>query len=264
MPCGQANPVSGGFELSGRWPFASGIRHSSWLWCGAVVPGKEPPEIRIMSFPKSDAEVIDDWHVSGLRGTGSCDVEVKKLHVPKEFTWALFTDPPQRGGPLYRHGLPAFVTIEHSAFAAGAARRVLDETAALSKNKRRGMPPTPLVERGAFQEAIGKSELQLGAARQLVLRTHEQAFEKVSNGELLSPRDQATLRGCACYITEVAQSVIAHMFRFAGAGALHKSSAIQRYQRDITAAGQHLLVSDSAYEVHGRATLGFDNINPMA
>ena len=223
MPGGQATRVNGGFQLSGRWPFASGVRHSSWLWCGAVVPGTDPPEIRILSFPKDDAEVIDDWHVSGLKGTGSCDVEVRNLQVPQEFTWALFADPPQRGGPLYRLGLPAFVTIEHSAFAAGAARRILDETVALSKNKKRGMPPTPVVDRGTFQAALGKSELRLAAARHLVLRTHEEAFERVSRGETLGPRDQAALRGCACYITEVAQSIAARMFRLAGAGARHNS-----------------------------------------
>lgn len=264
LPGGQAMPTDGGYKLSGRWPFASGVRHSEWIWCGSLVPTGAEPEFRMCTFRLSDAEVVDDWHVSGLKGTGSCDVVVDDLFIPTEFTWHPFADPPKRGGPLYRLGLPGILTNEHAAFASGAARRVLSEVIELSKVKKRGIPPAPLGDRGSFQLAVGRAKMELDAARAHAINVHQSAFNKVSSGAALTPSDQTELRASATYITEVALSVTSGMFRAAGASSLHSSSVIQRYYRDLVAAGQHFMVSDSAYESYGKACLGVEDVNPMS
>jgi len=76
MPTGQAVPTDGGYRLSGRWAFVSGVRHAQWITAGVRVvrPGDAPPEQRMMSFPAAAAQIHDNWRVAGLQGTGSCDV----------------------------------------------------------------------------------------------------------------------------------------------------------------------------------------------
>ncbi|HUS24234.1 MAG TPA: acyl-CoA dehydrogenase family protein [Candidatus Binatia bacterium] len=86
MPKGQVTPVEGGFRFSGRWGFSSGIDHAQWVFLGGLIFSKEPnvpPEYRTFLLPKSDYEVVDTWHVMGLKATGSKDVVVKDVFVPE-------------------------------------------------------------------------------------------------------------------------------------------------------------------------------------
>ncbi|MGH8456162.1 MAG: acyl-CoA dehydrogenase family protein, partial [Stenotrophobium sp.] len=86
MPKGQVTPVEGGFKFSGRWGFSSGIDHCQWVFLGGLIfskDGKTPPEYRTFLLPRSDFEVVDTWHVVGLKGTGSNDIVVKDVFVPE-------------------------------------------------------------------------------------------------------------------------------------------------------------------------------------
>jgi alkylation response protein AidB-like acyl-CoA dehydrogenase len=111
IPAGVATPVDGGYRLSGRWPFASGVRHAEWLTAGCWVrrDAQDPGERHIAVFPAVAAEIHDNWHVAGLESTGSNDFSVTDLFVPADFVWNPATARPRRGGPLYRLGMPAFV-----------------------------------------------------------------------------------------------------------------------------------------------------------
>ena len=126
-PYGVATPVEGGYRLTGRWPFGSGVRHAEWISAGVRVVGDadRPAQLRV-AMPRHQVEVHDNWNVMGLRGTGSCDFSVDDLFVPERFAWDVSRTEPTRGGALYRLGRPGFVTNEHSAFALGVGRRALD------------------------------------------------------------------------------------------------------------------------------------------
>ena len=82
MPVGTAAPVEGGFRLSGRWKYASGSDHTDWAFLGGTPPGGELEERRIFLVPKSDYEIVDVWHVAGLKATGSQDIVIKDVFVP--------------------------------------------------------------------------------------------------------------------------------------------------------------------------------------
>ena len=77
MPTGQATPVAGGYRVSGRWSFVSGVRHAQWITAGVRVvrAGDAPPEQRMMVFPAAAAQIHDNWQVAGLQGTGRCALE---------------------------------------------------------------------------------------------------------------------------------------------------------------------------------------------
>ena len=265
MPSGQAVPVEGGYQVSGRWAFASGIRHASWVSGTAWVVrgGVQTDERRVFVVRADEVEIHDTWHVAGLRGTGSCDFSVKDHFVPEAFTWDMERARPQRGGPLYRLGLPGFVTNEHVAFALGVARRALDAITALAATKSRGVRPSPLAGRATVQRFLGEAELRLRAARALAVELNEAAWTTVQIGDDLTGRQHAELRSAAVLATEVALDITARAFRYAGGGALYDASVLQRCLRDLSAGAQHFMVSDSAYEGLGQILLGLPG-EPMA
>ena len=258
-PFGTAVPVNGGYQVSGRWRFGSGILHSQWVAAGARVVAEEdghPAQVRVV-VPTSDLEIHDNWQVMGLRGTGSCDFSADNLFVPARFAWDVSSAEPKRGGGLYRMGRPGFVTNEHSAFALGVARRALDVVAEEAASKMRGYnSENPLTRRPVFQRALGECDLRLRAARALNVETLEEAWQAASRGETPNDPLQARMRGCATYTTEVAADVVAQAFRYAGGSALFGSNLLQQCLRDINAAAQHQMVSDTAYENHGQFLLG--------
>lgn len=280
-PSGKATAVDGGYLLSGRWQFASGVRHAEWIANGAILQpeaaaaanaegnagdsaaGNAEPKYLIMVYPASEATIHDNWHVSGLSGTGSNDVSVDGLFVPEEFTWDYSAWRAKRGGALYRMGRPGFVANEHVGFALGVARRALDETMALARSKRRGRPATSLADRQAFQRDMGECDLRLRAARLLSHSVFERAFAAASEGRLPPAEMQAEMRATASYATAVAVDAATAAFRYAGASAIFSGNILERCMRDINAAAQHFMVSESAIEQYGAGLLGARDVQPM-
>lgn len=267
MPTGTATPVDGGYLLSGRWAFASGVRHSQWLNAGVVVaPEGGAPAHHFFCFPTESAEIHDNWQVLGLQATGSCDFSVSELFVPREFVWDSHDTPPQRGGPLGHMGIPAYIANEHVGFALGVARRALDIITEVAGTRRRGFTPSPslLGSRPTFQRDLGECDLKLQAVQALAREVFEEAFATVSAGNSISPQFHAKTRSVGTYATDVAMGVVSTAFRYSGGSAIYLSNSMQRCLRDIETAAQHLLVNSSAYENHGQFMLGQPDANPMA
>jgi alkylation response protein AidB-like acyl-CoA dehydrogenase len=257
-PRGQATPVAGGYRVSGRWPFASGVRNAEWFCGGAAAPGPGgATETRMVFLPVSQITIHDNWQVMGLEGTGSCDVSIADVFIPQEFTWVAWQNP-QRGGPLYRMGRPAFVAAEHAAFALGAGRRALDGIIELAQGKQRGYTPdAPTVaRRPAFQRDLAEADLKLRAARALLLEVYQDVWTTACAGQPLSPQQQAETRSCTCYATQVACEAATVAYRYGGGEANYQSSILQRCLRDIHGAAQHQLVNNDAYEEHAQGLLG--------
>ena len=112
IPRGLATPVDGGWRVSGRWPFASGSAHSSWLLAGfRIVRDDEPgPEHMIFAAPIADVQFLDNWQVMGLQGTGSRDFVFTDYFVSEDLAFDLMSTDPRKGGPLFWLGRPGFVT----------------------------------------------------------------------------------------------------------------------------------------------------------
>jgi alkylation response protein AidB-like acyl-CoA dehydrogenase len=266
MP-GRAVPVDGGYRINGRWSWASGIRHAEWVGAHVLVEreGGGPPESREAMVPAAAVEIHDTWHVAGLKGTGSCDFSITDLFVPEGFTFDLRAMQPQRGGPLYQLGLPGLLVNELAGFSLGVARRALDAIIELAQTKRRGYgKQMPLAERAVFQRMIGESDLQLRAARGLVLDIFEKAWETVCAGKRPEPQLQVEMRSATTLVTDVALEVTTRAFRYGAGTAIHLNNVLQRCLRDLQVGAAHLLVSDSTYEQHGQCLLGLPGIDPMS
>ncbi|MGH7905496.1 MAG: hypothetical protein ACREP6_02605 [Candidatus Binataceae bacterium] len=263
---GKMTPADGGYRLTGHWSWGSGIRHVDWVTVPArVESGKGAGEVRFCIFPVAQCEIDDNWHVMGLKGTGSCDYSVTDLFVPEDFT---HLEPnaasPKRGGPLYRIGLPGFIANENAGFELGVARRALDEIVALAQSKQRGYhKKTPLIQRAVFQRAIGEDDLSLRAARALMIELLEDAWKTVCDGGRIEPRTQAALRSAGSLIMDVSLKAATDAFRYGGSSAIRSSNILQRCLRDLEAAGTHFIISDSSYENYGQFLLGLPQADPM-
>jgi alkylation response protein AidB-like acyl-CoA dehydrogenase len=264
MPGGHAVPVAGGYRVTGRWPFASGCQHAEWIFGAAVIAGSDPPRVQAMLFPIEDVTLLDTWHVGGLKGTGSGDFTVQDAFVPDEMSFALLDAVQLRGGPLYRLGTIGLLATEHGAFALGTARRALEEMRDLARTKRRGLTQQGVAGRSLFQFDLGYCEQALNAARANLVDAYRRAWQRVlETGETSPPEVQIELRGAAVFATDVAVDVTRRMFRHAGARALYSGNVIERCCRDMQAASQHYVMSQSSYELRGQALLGFEGLRPL-
>ena len=265
IPRGLATPVEGGWRVSGRWPFASGSAHSSWLLAGfRIVRDDEPgPEHMIMACPVEDVQFLNNWQVMGLQGTGSRDFVLTDYFVPEELAFDLPTTDPRKGGPMFWMGRPGFVTPDHAAFALGVARRALDEISLQAGSYQRGYLASPIGLRGALQHDLGKCDQQLRAARALCREALEDAWEFCLRNQRPDLESQLRLRGACVYATDIACQVATTAFRYGGGNAIYNDRVLQRCMRDINAAAQHFMVNTSAYDNLGQFRLGMANVNAM-
>ena len=116
---GQARRDGHHLVIDGRWPFNSGCVHADWYQTGIIVHGRRPtgrrpdgtPDLRFAYFPAAAAEIHDTWHATGLRGTGSHDVEVRQLRIPAEHSAAPMLDPARDDGPLWQLGFFPLLSV---------------------------------------------------------------------------------------------------------------------------------------------------------
>ena len=265
IPRGLATPLDGGWKVSGRWPFASGSAHSSWLLAGfRIVRDDAPgPEHMVMACAIDDVHFLDNWQVMGLQGTGSRDFVLTDYFVPYDMAFDLLTTDPRKGGPMFWLGRPGFVTPDHAAFALGVARRALDEISLQAGSYQRGYLASPIAHRGALHHDLGKCDQQLRAARSLCREALEEAWEFCLRGERPDLERQLRLRGACVYATDIACQVATMAFRYGGGSAIYNDRVLQRCMRDINAAAQHFMVNTSAYDNLGQFRLGMANVNAM-
>jgi alkylation response protein AidB-like acyl-CoA dehydrogenase len=267
---GRGVAVEGGYEISGRFQFASGMAHAEWLVGGAAIQDKsgETVEQRFFLIPVDQAVNHDNWQVSGLKGTSSGDFSTDALFVPKEMTWDwqdLAQGRPQRGGPIFRLGMPAFTAMEHPSFALGVARRSLDLVLETAQEKLRGhgAQATLIAQRPVFQRFVGEADLRLRASHALVCELHEKAWQEVCAGRSIEPALSTELRAVGTLATETSVDVAGQAMKYGGGSALYLDNMLQRCFRDVVASAQHLAVSDTSYEMHGKFKLGLGAEVPM-
>lgn len=266
-PRGRADPVPDGYRVSGRWAFGSGIHHADWVIAGTRVQGESGTAVpRLVVVPRQQVSVHDNWQVAGLKASGSSDYSLDEVFVPEEMSFPmdqLIRGRPTTGGAAFRLGLPGIVAPFHLGIALGIAQRALTEITAQAAEKGRGFPPSPLPGHAHVQAALGRAQLELTSARTLARDVVARLWNEAGAGRVPSPALQAEARGAATYVTELAQRVATAAFQAAGGGALFDTNPLQRCLRDVYAAGQHFVVSHSAYRALGQFALGEAGANPM-
>jgi alkylation response protein AidB-like acyl-CoA dehydrogenase len=250
---GTAEPVDGGYRLSGEWKIVSGIHGADWV----ILIGLAP-EIRLLAVRVNQVEVRNTWDVTGMRATGSNNVIADGVFVPNELTVALDC-PPRIDRPLYRGFIPTLVFPGCSAVVLGVARRAIEETIATVRTKP-AMTGGTVADAARTQHGIAKSEAAVTAAR--LLLTHA-AGDIQAAGDAVTLGQRAALRAAMTHAADVSRQALVTMYEIAGSAALYRSNPIERIFRDGMAALQHANHSARFLEAAGRVRLGLEPQVPL-
>ncbi len=264
-PVGTAAVVPGGYRVTGQWAYASGINHSNWL-IGAcrVLDGGEQrmrpdgwPETRLMLFPKDQAEVLDTWDVTGMRGSGSHDFRVRDLYVPDEYSIDAVTPTPVQTGVLYRLALVTVFNTSIFGVPLGIARAAIDELTEIAGSKTPLGATQTLSDQTTIQIAVGRAEAILRSARAFVFEAIEALWEAGKRGEATT-RDRALARMAGSHAASAAVQVVDMMFAAGGAGGIYERGRLARCWRDAHAMSHHAGVSAFQLQTAGRVMMGMD------
>jgi alkylation response protein AidB-like acyl-CoA dehydrogenase len=270
-PKGVAVPAEGGYIVSGQWPFGSGGPHPDLVGGNCVVlengaPRMGPdgvPDTVLAMFPAAQVEFLDTWQVLGLRGTDSRDFAVREVFVPEHMTLNAFTSTNSFDTPPSRLPLRVVLAMGHASVALGMALGALEDITGLAQTKRAAMNPAALLaDDPVFRHALGEHALRHAAARALLDRVTENAWQAALSGRPLSPRETLEGRTMAGYITAECVKIVDAAYTMAGSASLYDASPLQRRLRDIHVATQHFAVTSEGYRTLGALLVG-QELTPM-
>lgn len=267
-PRGRATPAVRdgveGYLVSGSWPWGSGSRNADYISGGCMVmdsAGKPTkleggaPNMRSMIFEAKQIRILDNWHVLGLSGSGSCEFEVSELFVPASRSVAIGSDVPL-ANPLYKFPVFGLLGIGIASVSLGIARRAIDSLIELANEKTPQGSSRPLAERASTQEHVARSEARLRSARAFLLNAIDAAWAASEQSDAISTELKRDIRLATTFATEESAAVVDRMHRLGGGSSAYLSSPLQRCLRDVHVATQHMMVSESTYELTGRLFLG--------
>lgn len=271
FPAGRAERVDGGYRISGRWPFSSGVDPSDWNMLAGQIPGAEgePPEQRAFLLHKSQYVIHDTWYAGGLRGTGSKDVEAKEVFVPEHRTLAVADTRggPTPGsavnpGPIFK--MPVFGLFPYmlSGVALGIAEGLIDDFAAGSAGRGK-MTGAKIAAVQSVQLRLGEAAAFARASRLFQETNCREAQAMIERGEVPDIKAKARYRLEGAYAVDWAVRAVDTMFMLSGASGLYESGHVARAMRDAHAVKQHFSFNtDVAGTTYGRVALGLPSDNP--
>jgi alkylation response protein AidB-like acyl-CoA dehydrogenase len=261
-PTAQAVVVPGGYRVTGRQGFSTGCRHAAWVAAHAQVVENgqqrledDQPEKRYLFVPVAEAELLDTWHVRGLRGTGTHHFAVNDVFVPTERTVLSVTAPLLETGPLYRIPRTLLFASGDAGVALGVARTCLDTFVELACAKTPRAMEALLRDQPVIQATVGQAEAHLRSGRAFLTEAVSEIWSAARSGTV-SLDQRAVLRVATTHAIRLAVQVVDAVYNAAGATAIYETHLLQRHFQDIHVISQHLQGRLSHYELVGRHWLG--------
>jgi indole-3-acetate monooxygenase len=262
---GTAKLTKGGYLVTGRWNFLSGIDHSIALFLacrviddhGPVMNDNGTPITRTVVVPVASGEVHNTWTTLGMRGTASNDAEFFEVFVPADHTYTRGA-PAHYDGPLYTPPQSAIVlgwTLS-AANTLGMARGAMNTFIDLATNAGSTDSATLLQDRPHIKVVVGECEAMIDSARRYVLDTVASMWEaQVQQTSALAER---SMRARLAITHAIRQSiaVVDKLFNAAGTNAIHHSIGLERFFRDLHVHGQHISGLSLNFEFGGSVLLG--------
>jgi alkylation response protein AidB-like acyl-CoA dehydrogenase len=263
---GRGVAVDGGYRVAGQWGFATGSRHASWLGCHIPIfqPDGSPciaangrPLVRTMILPKSEARIIDNWQVLGLRGTGSDSYRFDDHFVPAAYTASRDNDAErQEPSPLYQFTSGMIYAMSFSHVSLGIARGAFDAFIEIARDKvPRGAKGT-LRENNVIQAQIGQCEAKLRSARAYLRGVIGEMWHEARETGRISPEHHPQLRLAATWAIHQSRDVVATVYHAAGASAIFENNPLERRMRDIHAGTQQGQGRPIHFETVGQMLMG--------
>lgn len=239
-PTAEAVVVPGGYRVTGRGGFSSGCRQAAWLAARALVQENGQPKLidgkpeeRYLFVPATEGEIVDTWHVRGMRGTGTHHFVVKNVFVRAERTVrqagaTLFED-----GPLYRFPRRLLFASGDAAVALGTARACLSAFVELAGAKTPRSMQATLRDQPAIQATVGRSEAQLRSARAFLTEAVRNIWTEAASTAAITLDRRAVLRLATTHAIRLAVEIVDSVYNASGTNAIFEGNPIQRHFQDI-------------------------------
>jgi len=270
---GEAHVAPGGYVLTGRFDFASGSRHATWL--GAHVPVIEADGTRRMAadgtarlhtmlFPRAEAQVHDTWQVLGLRGTGSDSYSVAGVRIPEARTLVRDSSASLRQqGALYVFAQSHLYASGFGAVALGIGQACLDAFVATMRDT---VPRGASRSRGAnnvVQSEVARAEARLRSSRMFLFGSLEEIWSGVQRSGAMTDEQRLTIRLASTWAIQQAREAVTAIYMAAGALAIFESQPFERRFRDIHALSQQMQGHAAHFETVGQVRMGMAPERPL-
>lgn len=256
-PVHPAEPTDDGYLVNGQWKFASGSKSADWLGVGigggAATDGKP---LTALLRPE-DAEIVENWDVLGLEGTGSHEIKVTDKIVPREHTFI-------RGGPatidepLYRYPVLAYAAQVLAVVNLGVGRAALDFVTKVGAGTTGVTGAPKLADRAYFRIDIAKAEAALRSARGFFYDITEEVWQTVLRGDPVEPKQAGLLRLASTTAAKAGWAAAHSAFLLGGTGAIYNGHPLQKLLRDAAVPPQHAFLGDGIYDSAGAVLTGLD------
>lgn len=260
-PSGTATVVPGGYELSGRWQWATGIVHGDWVIAGAVVTRDETPEAMFFALPRDQVTVEDTWYMDGMCATGSHDVVIAGSVVPveraisiREMMGGRAPGAALHGGPLYSTPMAPILSFAAAIPVLATARACVREFASQLLGRYDMITLEAQSTRSSRQTRLAEADLDIRAAELLMRNVL---------GEVMSYRATADRARRVGWVASIAHAVmmsqraVGLLGEAAGASSHRLDNPLQRARRDVNTMACHMVFDiDERRRSHGRSLLG--------
>ena len=272
FPAGRARKVDGGYALSGNWPFSSGVDSCEWNMLASVVSSDDEAdgiEYRIFLVNKSDYKILDTWNATGLRGTGSNDVEVKDAFVAEPMTLAVSDldggpTPGSAVNPNALYALPVFSLFPYvlSGVALGNAQACLDDYVEIARHRASTYNRAKIGDLQSTQIKIAEASAKIDAARLIMRSTCIEAMADARRGYVPDIAGKTKSRRDGAFAVNLCTEAVSLLFAASGARGLFTTGVLQRQFRDAHAINSHIAFNfDAAGTNYGRVALGLPSEN---
>ena len=259
----QAIVVPGGYRVTGRQGFSSGCRHAAWLAARAhIFENGQPrltdgePEERYLFVPAAEAQLLDTWHVRGMRGTGTHDFAVNDVFVPPERTVLQAGAPLLESGPFYQIPRSLLFAAGDGAIALGLARSCLAAFSELAGAKKPRAMQAMLRDQPLVQAAVGHAEADLRSGRAFLAEAVHDIWTEATSSGAVTQDKRAVLRLATTHAIRLAVDIVDILYHAAGVTVIYEGNLMQRHFQDIHVISQHLQGRLAHYELVGKHALG--------
>ncbi|CAE6877586.1 Flavin-dependent monooxygenase, oxygenase subunit HsaA [Paraburkholderia nemoris] len=265
-PLQPAAKVPGGFMVSGQWRFASGCKGADWIGVGiggtpanSGDTGAGKPFTAV--FPAHEVEIVENWNVVGMQGTGSHDLRLRDKFVDEQWTFV-------RGGqalidePLYRYPAVAYQAQVHAAVNVGLARAALDLLTDLSGSTKTTTGAPRLADRGYYRSGLAKAEANWRSARAFFYESAESVWQTIIAGDPVTQHQANLMRLSATHAAQVCAEVVMQAYQLAGIAAIYRENRLQRLVRDSIVVTQHAFLGEGTYDASGALFAGIAPVTP--
>ncbi|CAM5241883.1 hypothetical protein GCM10010329_44710 [Streptomyces spiroverticillatus] len=254
FPLQPAESTPGGHRVSGHWKFASGCKGADILGVGIKTGDDRTGRPRTALLRPDQVEIVENWNVLGMRGTGSHDLAVHGVDVPHEWTF-LRGGEPTVDEPLYRYPSVPYAAQVLAVVGLGVARAALDQV--ITEGGRAGYTGGPVAaDRATYRIAVGQAEARLRSVRAFFYEATEEVWETVVRGDAPSAHQASLLRLASAHLAKVSFEVVRSTYQPAGIRAIADGSPMQRYLRDASVVPLHAFLQEGMYDGAGAVLMG--------